>query len=473
MCDCKKVRSLKKFQFGEELPNNLQPQQSAFYAPPSDIPAAPTQEAPHYQVGPVMSRTGTIKSNKGQYEMAAPFQYLNQALLGANMIMGEVNDARTERQEQERYIQMIQPKPYANFNEAGISNVPVYMQKGGKLREPIYVEDPNDPRLRKYNDSMQVHTQARKFATNIEKGYDSYYKTNGRSLRDFNTTYDGGKVDSYQRLVTPADYEKNLRSFDSKLGNYKYDPNYEIETFKNHGYGNSNLPATIKNNMQALKELEKKGMKPYRIFEQAESPDYPVYKKPVQPVKLGRKKLPVDFINMNSPLQGEAQIQGDFQNPVDVPNASTFNSGEGSPIYADVADGGRLLGMQLNDGTFRAHPDAGEIDPSYMQQMIKKNFGTDYKPAEFKKGGTLTAEKAGAILGNGKVYGKKLTAKQRKHFEGVAKKQVGGEVDVQMQGEESAPIETAPQLQVGQEVELTIQEIKELQAQGYQFDLLD
>jgi len=151
-----------------------------------------------------------------------------------------------------------------------VTEYPVF-QGGGKIKPKLDTSNWEQSSL----DSLSLYNKSRQYQTNIEKGYDDYYKDSYPTYnKDFiNVAYNNKKLPS-RKLVLLKEYPK-LRE-DNK--NYSIDE--EIDEFKRFGYGKG-LDEIIHTNLQNLKNLQNDKIKPYKIFVQAESPDYPIYKKPV------------------------------------------------------------------------------------------------------------------------------------------------------------------------------------------------
>lgn len=112
---------------------------------------------------------------------------IDYAAQGLTAILGGIQNGRIRKDERQQYLQSIQQKSYYNSGE-GYNNTAAYFQKGGQHltipmqvltgiprnilndgcyqlpkyqvgggRQPIVVNNPNDPRLRAYQDSLTSH----------------------------------------------------------------------------------------------------------------------------------------------------------------------------------------------------------------------------------------------------------------------------------------------------------------------------
>ena len=141
---------------------------------------------------------------------------------------------------------------------------PVIYQKP-KVK-PIYTENPNDPRIRRYNDSLNLYnkTQDIKNPKYYEKGHDpSWYSWKG-------------DINSLNRFM-----KKN-----------KIDADYEY-------YSTGKFPGKIQ---------------PVKTGDFGEGMAYPIYKKPVQPI-VYKKPEPA---KVEEPVKEEVTPQGEVQTPAPI-----------------------------------------------------------------------------------------------------------------------------------------------------------
>lgn len=101
-------------------------------------------------------RKAVEKTNNNILGYSDPFKVLNIGLNLTQGIAGVVNDAKTKKQEKYNLLKARYNRAYYNPYEQGLNNVPVY-QAGGK---PIVTYDKNDPRLKEYNDSLNLYNKS-------------------------------------------------------------------------------------------------------------------------------------------------------------------------------------------------------------------------------------------------------------------------------------------------------------------------
>jgi len=199
--------------------------------------------------------------------------------------------------------------------------------------DTVYVDNPNDPRLKAYNDSLGLYNDARKY----------YDVTIGDDYRDYGTK----KPYPFHKGYTVKDALQQLKenAIDIPKENLKYFNKEEIE------------------NRGRLKRISKKtssskinpiGTYPLEGFA-------PAYKKPVQPVKY-RKPEPKK--------QDIEQVKKEVLQAIQ-------NKYEGSPVYyPSVGSGGpsTLIGFESRQGdtTFIKPEDFDRFAvPKYARQFIE------------------------------------------------------------------------------------------------------
>lgn len=89
----------------------------------------------------------------GQYNINPYFSGFNALAMGVTYAANQADEKRKRNKELEDYIKSIQPKPRVSESEDGLNNIPMY-KIGGKV---VTVYSDNDPRLRAYNDSLQLY----------------------------------------------------------------------------------------------------------------------------------------------------------------------------------------------------------------------------------------------------------------------------------------------------------------------------
>ena len=347
------------------------------------------------------------------------------------------------------------------------------MQKGG--RAPIYTDNPNDPRLRAYNDSLTLHKASNKSLTDFNKeDYSSeFLMDDSRSV-----------FDAYKRLKAPQPIEtktKNLpysktdnKSLPISVNLYKKPVQpvvYQKPQNQNTGgcrdeKGNSvPCPQGIRNGTIVNSKFWLNGKpnlddKPLYKFPNSDKPILgrfetppPAFKKPVgtpqpqepkfeKPIPIPRKTDLVDFSSGRMPTPSAPDLQQAVYDNTQPTNYSyTYPTGkynEQKVIYfpdenllRNFADKQATTSIQSTGnqatatGTLKMKKGGYKIDKMMiMGNILPKllqmgRLGTS-KYRRMKEGG-LTANKAREILHDGTVHGKKLTDKQRRYFGAMSK----------------------------------------------------
>lgn len=232
--------------------------------------------------------------------------------------------------------QMMYPGEDYAFDGDYVTEYPV-MQQGG--RTPIYVDNPKDPRLRAYNDSMMLYNQSKGMIRDL-KDYERKYgdpKTGGNL---------GKFVDQW------LGYTDNW--YDTK--GPKMDPAYNRLTKKN-----------------------KKAPQPERVYNSRLDPDQVAveYKKPVQPVQY-RAPQPV------TPVVEQVAPTPVIQPPVVQKKQNVY---EGTPIFAPPTlkgpfvehPGNYLMGFRSASG------DTTYVKPEDYQRFAVPEYGQRYIESKIKK----------------------------------------------------------------------------------------
>jgi hypothetical protein len=227
-------------------------------------------------------------------------------------------------------VQYMEPGEEYEFDGESVTEYPI-MQKGG--RAPMYTDNPKDPRLRAYNDSLSLYKQS---LNNMRtEGSDPDYKKLG--FVSFKN--------SPETLNSPDAFEKNDRSYPFQGSNISNNKNIIFnEKIKPTGFDITYIP---------------------RINSKQYSS---VYKKPVQPV-VYKKPEP----------KKEQPVKKEEPKPVERKQ----NIYEGSPVYSPGVGSGlpsALIGFanQKGDTTYIKPEDYERFAvPKYAKELIekKKNGG--------------------------------------------------------------------------------------------------
>lgn len=312
------------------------------------------------------------------------------------------------------------PHPYKEYGRRGY-------QKGG--RAPIIVNNPNDPRLKAYSDSLTLHKASNKSLADFNKeDYSSeFLMDDSRSV-----------FDAYKRLKAPQPIETKT----------KYLPFSKTD--------NKSLPISV--------NLYKKPVQPV-VYQKPEKKDYPIHtlsKAQVRGTISGGEQgiIPQpkgDYIYGPANSVIGVNQNGVFK-PIDMPEQrgkvnkpdldlmsdkaalSTFLRGKG----IQYEKGGRFMGINPEHkgwctplsnphctGARRRlaltlkkhhgfHEKGGYYDDSRDAWIEADGTIGPNGPYRRKKGG-LTPNKAREILHDGTAHGKKLTDKQRRYFGAMSK----------------------------------------------------
>lgn len=228
------------------------------------------------------------------------------------------------------------PGGYGNQQKGhGYALDPQRMQKGGKTNPPIYVDSPNDPRYRSYQDSLALNKLSVAAASKM-----------GFKESEHNEPY---------------------------VGNPK-------ETFKTYG---SLYSFTDPSTMGRVDDIYKRtGYKPSGYF--PIEGELPYFKKPVQPIIAGQQL-------QHLPYSWEMQSQPEFHpQPMQVPNLPPFKIPESGwysndklvPIDASDEevedklynpDGSRKYKMGGNSSNFEAGREY-DLHPSHVQELMNQGY---------------------------------------------------------------------------------------------------
>lgn len=244
---------------------------------------------------------------------------------------------------------VMKPGNRYTFPEASsVLEIPL-LQNGG-LRKPIFTNNPNDPRLRAYQDSLNSYNVGRQVAVDNGKVFDNRYNMNEYSTY-LSKNYDAGK------LKYPLG--KNDRLYGSPIlpALSNEDLNKEIDYWKNHYDNNSKNPIGYKiaSNLERLKNNK---VKPIGSFSGAELPTTQLYKKPVQPVVYKKEEK---LLKRNTTPQ--ALIKANREDLKIIPNSLNI------PLNTEIPN----LPYQVD-----------YFDP-VLKQRTSKYFPSDVEGAEFLK----------------------------------------------------------------------------------------
>lgn len=137
-----------KNNFFNRLGNLVKPQDNVNGITRQPAPVAGSPEAQGYTLDPdgkyrkaeYSTPTTTITTPSGKQkeipttlQLSPEFQALNSVLDMLSFFGGAINNERNNKYERERLIKAAYPQSQYNMNEAGINNIPVYLEKGGSV----------------------------------------------------------------------------------------------------------------------------------------------------------------------------------------------------------------------------------------------------------------------------------------------------------------------------------------------------
>ena len=185
------------------------------------------------------------------------------------------------------------------------------MQRGGKVK-PIYVDSPNDPRYRAYQDSLKSYNKGNQVLKNLNKILKE---------RNPHSTYNDDTIDFIKNPLKEVEYGENIKGISPKGYGKKYEK-YILE---------QTTGADVPYELRMAKELQKLDnlkVLPYRTISSAELPDRSIYKKPTQPVEVKRETQ--ETINITP--QGLAQTNTELTPNLNITPQARI------PKYFNVTD---------------------------------------------------------------------------------------------------------------------------------------
>ena len=189
--------------------------------------------------------------------------------LNNRIVKGKGKAATTAQNGQEmKYYQAgldFKPKTISQDGSKTLPNVNLTPNQ----KEPVYVSDSNDPRLRAYQDSLTAYNVGRKVAQDIGRGYDKYYQENWNRSRNRND-YEKYFVKNYEAGKLKYPLGGNDRIFGSEAGRKLNEK--DIKELAIHD--------------KDFSKLLKLKVRPQSALYSAELPPIISYKKPTQPVVL-------------------------------------------------------------------------------------------------------------------------------------------------------------------------------------------
>lgn len=290
-------------------------------------------------------------------------------------------------------------------------------------RQPIIVTDPNDPRLRAYQDSLGLYNQSKDTELKISKIFANGYKRAGFSKSSIDKELFEGK----DIVLHPEKYTKKQKGYvDSKLKKYNKKGLY-YESFPGEEYlGTLQYPATIKNLIKYNKEdiasrnpnlldtdingltekerieiakianaglqkqyniIKKTGYDPTYFIPNGERPPTFIFKKPTQPVvyqsepeRVNQKETPeLKDLPMGLPVDislPELQRQkGPIRYTMGRP---LFKGGPQTDYYTPIDEAGNVVNTpEFKTSQFE---DGGPIKRFLQPTQTFMNFG--YNPRE-------------------------------------------------------------------------------------------
>jgi len=291
--------------------------------------------------------------------------------------------------------QMMYPGEDYTFDGDKVTEYPI-AQKGITLptvnikKEPIYVDDPNDPRLRAYQDSLALHKSINKYPIDLKQPIVAYSKEDAEYLKKIypkaNIQLENERVlDNYEKST----FEEYGRKTKFKAGKKYSVKDLELESNKAEQYRNKvSITPFTKNKGNLITDQKGVPIRSTNISPIAlaygdmsnknnwNSGLITLYKKPVQPVEYKKpepKKEPVKETKKEQPKPVERKQ----------------NIYEGSPVYSPGTGSGlpsALIGFANQKG------DTTYIKPEDYERFAVPKYGKEYiesKTTKKKNGGWL------------------------------------------------------------------------------------
>lgn len=261
-----------------------------------------------------------------------PSVLLRGASTAASFVGGILERGRQNKYMQEQMSQLAQRQPMPNeYFQPNPYNL--YAKYGGKLskyqkggRTPIYTDNPNDPRLKAYKDSLNLY--------NLDKNWRDAYSKSARSTYNARHEPSIKTQEEYSDAVSP-DLKKSIEAGKKYFGydrisNVPNEPRVPV-TYITHG-GDDGDNRKLTNNPdphENLYEVKTKG-----------------YKKPVQPVVY--QKQPAHILDKASKAQ---TISSNTNVPSRLPAANPVNLEQAKTDYSYTyrTDNGQQKSMYFKD----------------------------------------------------------------------------------------------------------------------------
>lgn len=225
-------------------------------------------------------------------------------------------------------------------------------------RSPIYTDNPKDPRIKAYQDSLVSYEQGKRIASDLGKVFDEKYSSRGGKPEYspfLSKNYEAGKM----RYALSGNDGKIFGGDKPVIS--KTDLKNTIDYYENsYGEGGRKIA-------EQLKKYANIKTKPYRTLVNAELPPVQVYKRPVQPVVYKK----TEQVKANDSKKDGEVIQQDKKL-----EAPTLREYSGNPIYANTPysmGAGALIGFESKGNiTYIAPEDYERFGvPSYAKKIIE------------------------------------------------------------------------------------------------------
>lgn len=237
----------------------------------------------NWEIIPEAQSGRVIEDNMGQWKYPGEITKINSP----NITMQEVNYPVLGVSDTND-VQMMYPNQDYKFKGSSVTEYPV-MQPGGRV--PIYVNNPNDPRLRAYNDSLNLYNNSERRLREFRRFGDA------NNLLYVNPNPSSSYLPFEHPTIAPIDRTGFVYNFDTN------NPNGEVRMVQRDGSLNRNL-------YQEASTLQ-------RRLSGSPSAIIPIYKKPVQPViyqPIRKKEQPINIqsktpnLLQSSPINQELNL---------------------------------------------------------------------------------------------------------------------------------------------------------------------
>lgn len=372
----------------------------------------------------------------GNYELPLGIKAFNTAAQFTTGLANEITDVKNRRNERKQYLEALQPRNYESYSEEGLNPLPIYTKYGGGYHmggEP-HDEMMEVPKGYHMMPDGSLMSDAEMYAYG---GYPEM-KSGGKWIQKaINPKHKGYCTPMTKSTCTPRRKALAMRFKHGDLSKKQTGGTYKTQA--------EILAANAEAKAFAARHSLGKGINPEDAY---------VAKKVGDPVLQYFDELGRPYV---APKTITSKYK--FSVPDEVSINDIYKTREGTFMYDDPHTG-----------------NATAIDPSVLNlprfRKSKEEVAKDLMARMPYGGGPLTSSGAKEILRDGKVHGKKLTPAQKRYFGFIAgggkpKKETGGELPCA----ECGGGYYKGGLTVGDELDITPEQVERLKAMGYDFEI--